>query len=581
MVQRNLVRSSLARSLGSALTVIAAAGLLLGFIELAIISPGRQNGWVFVLFVVIFWVYLAAGLLAWWRRPSNRMGALIVFGGFAIFIGSLGNTSIPVLTEAGVVLATLILAVMLHLLHAFPSGVLRGTASRVTVAAGYLVAIVLQAPLYLFAPAGGRLMLADRPELVTAGIWLQRGAGIAVMVATAVILAGRLRHAAPAQRRTLLPLFTYGILAVLLIPVSANVFELLGLSPVARVGLQLTLLGGIPVAFALAVLRGGFARAGELDELGTWLGSTAGSRPALATALAETLGDNSLQVIYWVAERGIFVDSDGVPTGLPPDSSGRASIDVELEGRLVGAIAYDAELIADPELVRAAGHVVAIAVDRERLTAQLLSSQRALRKSRLRLVEAADGERRRIAQDLHDGLQVQLVLLALEAQQMAIGLQDSGGMRAKAVELREGIDSAAGDLRQLVHAVMPSSLIERGLSAATEDLVDRMPVPTELELGITDKDLPAPIERTAYFVVAEGLSNAVKHSRAASCLVRLTRDDSRLLIEVRDNGVGGASVRAGTGLRGLGDRVDVLGGRMQIDSEHHMGTHLRVELPCA
>lgn len=580
MVQRNLVRSSLARSLGSALVVIAAAGLVLGFIELAIIPPGRPHGWVSVVFVVVFWVYLAAGLIAWWRRPSNRMGALIVFGGFAIFAGSLANTTIPVLTEAGVILATLVLAVMLHLLHAFPSGVLRGTASRITVAGGYAVAIVLQAPLYLFAPAGGTLMVADQPELATAGAWLQRGAGLAVMVATAVILTGRLRHAAPAQRRTLLPLFTYGILAVLLIPISANVFEPLGMTPVGRVALQLALLGGIPVAFALAVLRGGFARAGELEELGTWLGSTAGNKPALAVALAETLGDNSLQVIYWVPERGIFVDSDGVPVELPPNSSGRSSVDVELEGRLVGAIAYDAELIADPELVRAAGHVVAIAVDRERLTAQLLSSQRALRKSRLRLVEAADGERRRIAQDLHDGLQVQLVLLALEAQQLALGLQASDDMRAKAVGLREGIDSAAGDLRQLVHAVMPSALIERGLSAATEDLVDRMPVPTELELGITDNALPAPIERTAYFVVAEGLSNAVKHSRAASCLVRLKRDDSRLLIEVRDNGIGGASISAGTGLRGLGDRVDALGGRMHIDSEYDRGTHLRVELPC-
>jgi signal transduction histidine kinase len=202
-----------------------------------------------------------------------------------------------------------------------------------------------------------------------------------------------------------------------------------------------------------------------------------------------------------------------------------------------------------------------------------------LRTSRARLVAAADRERRRIAQNLHDGLQVQLVLLALEAQQVA-NASASAPTRDRATSLRKGIDEAAADLRRLGHDVMPSTLMEQGLSAATEDLVDRIPVPTRLHLGITDGALPEAIESTAYFVVAEGLANALKHSRAGAFTVRIERRGDRLLVEVHDDGVGGASFGAGHGLRGLADRVEVVNGRLEMQSAVGRGTRLSAELPC-
>lgn len=153
-------------------------------------------------------------------------------------------------------------------------------------------------------------------------------------------------------------------------------------------------------------------------------------------------------------------------------------------------------------------------------------------------------------------------------------------MGERATTLRKGIDSAAAELRRLVHDVMPSTLIERGVSAATEDLVDRMPVPTRLHLGITDGALPDSIESTAYFVVSEGLANALKHSRAGSFSVRLEREGDRLLIEVEDDGVGGATFTAAGGLRGLADRVEVAGGLLSLESDPGSGTRLRAELPC-
>ncbi|WP_022885665.1 sensor histidine kinase [Glaciibacter superstes] len=584
MVTPGVARSSQPRSLDRALILLAISAVFLGAIQLILALPGSgAYWWVHVLFTVAFWVYVAAGMIAWWRRPSNRMGALIVLGGFAVFAGSLANTGVPVFTAFGTMTATLVLAVAIHLLHAFPSGRLRGPASRATVAAGYVVALVLQAPLYLFnAAAPAPLFIADRPDLMAVGSEVQRYTGLIVAIATVVILARRLIRADSAHRRVLGPLFAYGMLAVLLIPTSATVFQLmLGMSPGARAGLQAVFLAGIPIAFALGVLRGGFARTGELQELGAWLGASGGARPELTTALAQALGDDSIEIAFWIPEHEDWADAAGLPTKLLVANGERASVDVRVGSQLVGAIVYDAALIEDPELVRTAGRVVAIAMERERLTAELLASQDALLASRARLVAAADRERRRIAQNLHDGLQVQLVLLALEAQQVANASSSSVTTREQATALRKGIDEAAAELRRLVHDVMPSTLIERGLSAATEDLVDRMPVPTSLHLGITDGALPESIESTAYFVVAEGLANALKHSKAESFSVRLERDGDQLLVEVNDDGIGGASLAAGQGLRGLADRVDVIGGRLRVQSELGSGTRLRVELPCA
>jgi signal transduction histidine kinase len=577
-------RSQRALSLNLALWLLAGCVALLGAVQLALVLPSAGDlWWLHLLLMVDFWVYVAAGILAWRRRPSNRMGPLIVVGGFAVYAASLANTGIPGLDVLGVIFATTVLAVTIHLLHAFPSGRLRGRASLMTVIAAYGVSLVLQAPLYLFDGAAPEpLVIADRPDLLMAGEWVQRAAGLAVAVATAVILARRLVRADPPHRRVLGPLFAYGMLAVLFIPARSTVIEpLLGLSPITSTALQFIVLAGVPIAFALGVLRGGFARTGELEELSAWLGDTGGARPALVDALRRVLGDDSVELVFWLQESERWVDGAGASTTLPDPGSGRSSVEILLAGERVGAIAYDAALIGDPAWVSAAGRVIAIAVERERLLTALLASQGALISSRARLVAAADRERRRIAGNLHDGLQVQLVLLALEAQQIANAAGSTDSTREHATALRKGIDSAAAELRRLVHEVMPSTLIERGLSAATEDLVDRMPVPTRLQLNVEDGAVPAWIESTAYFLVAEGLVNALKHSRAQSFAVRLEREDDLLLVEISDDGVGGASFEAGSGLRGLADRVDVVGGRLKLISAPGDGTRLMAELPCA
>lgn len=499
-----------------------------------------------------------------------------------MLLGLLPDVPSPVLQAVGAVTATAVFAVTFHLLLAFPTGRLVDRASKLTVAAGYVVSLVLQMPLYLFSPDRfpAAWVLADRPDWVTIGEWVQRAGGLAVTTATVIILVGHLRRGSAAQQRVMIPLYSYAIFTVLFESLSGTLWTLLiPQLPELRGVAQLAVLAGIPIAFVLSVLRGGFARTGELEELSDWLGSEDSGRPAITRAVARVLGDTSLRVLFWLDERGAFADADGRPAALDPGPS-RARVDIALHGRRVGAIDYDSTLIDDPRLAEMAGRVVAIAVDRDRLTIELRASRDALYRSRFRLVEAEDEGRRRLAQDLHDGLQVQLVLLAVKAGQLAKSHAGEEELTRQADGLRQDIDAAAEDLRRFVHAVMPAPLTGQGLSAAAEDLVDRMPLPTSLEVDADDLALPKPIESTAYFLIAEGLANALKHAAASRCGVRLARTGDRLVVEVTDDGIGGASLSNGTGLRGLADRVDTLGGRIHVESTPGSGTLLRAELPC-
>ena len=576
--------SNLARSLHRSLLAILCAGGLLAAFQLSVVRLGGAAAALPVLFPLIFLVYLGAGLIAWYRRPSNRMGVLILLAGIMLFLSGMGNSVVPVLEGVGTVTATLILAATIHLLLAFPSGRVRERTSAVVVGAAYFTTFALQSPIYLFNPSGPdpSLSVADAPMLAQVGGVVQGIAGGAVMVATAVLLVRRLMRADRTHRRVLIPLFSYGIAAVLFIAFSGNLFVRALHMPAALAGvLELVAVGGIPIAFVLGILLGSFARTGQIEELGTWLGVAGGERGALTAALSRTLGDPSLEVSFWVPRRRVFVDADGIPVVSTTPGQNRATVEIDYQGSAVAAISYNPALIDEPDTVRSAGRIVAIALERERLTADLRASRRALQHSRERLVDAADQERRRVAQDLHDGLQMQLVLLAVEAQQLANAPETGDLASERATRLHKGIDSAASELRQLVHAVMPAALVERGLSAAAEDLADRMPIPTTLDLDVEDGACSPVVESTAYFVIAESLTNAVKYAQATAVSVKVLRINSVLRVEVNDNGTGGATVNDGSGLRGLADRVDVLGGTMELTSEPGQGTQIVVEVPCA
>jgi len=290
----------MARAFGGALLLLGVGGVVIAAVEIALFWPLEGPVWLYSLFSLTGLVYLAAGLAAWWRRPSNHIGAIIVLSGGVWLAAALVNTDVTVLVAVGLSLATVPLAVAVWLLHAFPSGRLRSTVSVATVVAAFVVTLGLRAPQYLFAPAGSgdALSIADRPDLVTLGLYMQRIAGGAVMLVTAVVLFARLRQSVPQQRRVLAPLYAYGIVAVLVVPLGPLIEPVFNLSFLGVTAGQLVLLAGVPVSFVLAMLRGGFARTGEVEELGAWLGGTASERMPLVNALRRTLGDETLVIVY-------------------------------------------------------------------------------------------------------------------------------------------------------------------------------------------------------------------------------------------------------------------------------------------
>jgi signal transduction histidine kinase len=218
------------------------------------------------------------------------------------------------------------------------------------------------------------------------------------------------------------------------------------------------------------------------------------------------------------------------------------------------------------------------------LAAQALANAEArqqLAASRARIVEAGDAERRRLERNLHDGAQQRLVSLALNLR-LAARACDPDDATALAAFDRAGeeLSQALEELRELARGIHPAVLSDRGLEPAIEALVARTPVPVRIAIEL-EQPLPEPVEAAAYYVVAEALTNAAKHSHASEVSVRIARENGFARIEVADDGVGGADTEGGSGIRGLVDRVEALGGRLTLESPLGSGTTVLAAIPSA
>jgi signal transduction histidine kinase len=294
--------------------------------------------------------------------------------------------------------------------------------------------------------------------------------------------------------------------------------------------------------------------------------------------LAESLGDHSVAIAYWLPDRAMFVDESGQRVELPDPTSGRAWTSVEHEGRPVAAIVHDAALDTTSELVQAAAAAASLAIDNERLKADLRARVEELRVSRLRIVEATDAARRRIERDLHDGAQQQLVALALELRILRGRAKDREELVALVDGLSERLASALAELRELARGIHPTILTDQGLAPAIDALADRTPVEVRAAVEVAAR-LPKPVEAAAYFVVAEALTNVVKYAHASSVEIDVRHDNGAVLVRVADDGVGGVDVAAGSGLRGLQDRLAAVDGEMDIVSPPGGGTRLQARIP--
>jgi signal transduction histidine kinase len=307
------------------------------------------------------------------------------------------------------------------------------------------------------------------------------------------------------------------------------------------------------------------------------LAPRAASSGPVAEMLAESLGDRSVAIAYWLPDREVFVDEAGRPVNLPEPGSGRAWTAVERDGRRVAAIVHDAALDTSSELVQAAAAASSLAIDNERLKADLRARVAELRVSRQRIVEAADEARRRIERDLHDGAQQQLLALALELRVLRSRINGDDTV-ALVDGLAQRLDVALGELRELARGIHPALLTQSGLGPAIGSLAERSTAPVHAEVEVEGR-LAAPVESAAYFVVAEALTNVTRYAHASRADVDVRRDGDELVVVVSDDGVGGVDVAAGSGLRGLQDRLAAVDGTLRIDSPEGEGTRLEARIP--
>ena len=535
--------------------------------------------------------YIGTGLYAWARRPHNLVGPLLCAIGFTFMLNALTTSDVAWVFTLGMTFGSVFFIVFAQLVLTFPTGRTISRFERRVLTTGYGLAIGVPLLFALVTPEpevrvredmpANVLMVADVPWLSDVVDVVGSLTGFAVVGVLLALIARRWRDATPAARRALTPIHICGaalivllgglLIADLVIADESDAYA--AANVVALIPFML-----LPFVFLAGLLRSRWARATAVGDLVERLG---GERQARQAAVAEALGDPSVQLAYWLDDERRFVGEDGTPCEIPAANDARRAAAMVRHGdALVGAIVYDRALDEDPELVSAAAGAAALSMQNGRLEAELRARVADLRVSRARLVAEGMAERRRLERDLHDGAQQRLVSLALQLGLARSALaRDPREAERMLVRAGEELDQALDELRELARGLHPAILTDRGLSAAVDALAARSPVPVEVE-QVPAERLPAPVEAAAYFVVSEALANLAKHAGAEHAEVRIARANGHAVIEVHDDGRGGADPE-GHGLRGLADRVGALDGRLRVDSPPGAGTTIRAEIPCA
>jgi signal transduction histidine kinase len=528
--------------------------------------------------------YVLVGGAAWWHRPHNRTGQLMVAVGIAWFVQDLTHVRSPLVYALGDFFYVGYFGILGQLVLTFPSGRLESMADRVVVTAGYVWALGGNVfTQVLLAPAGSADIFAIHRDatqnLIADGI--QQGLDATLCVTLVLLVVLHYVRGTPPARRALAPaIWASGpmLLAAILLSLPGLIGSAPGLESAVPVFTPIAL-ASLPVAFVFGLLRSrlAVASAGHLVvELGA-------SPPPerIRDALAETLHDPSLALAYQLPGRDGWVDAAGRPLSLPDRRSGRAYTILERGGEAVAALIHDRSLENDPSLVAVVAGAAALAIENERLQADVRAKLTEVMESRARLVTVADHERRRLERDLHDGAQQRLVALALTLSRAGERLDERPEeTRELLLDGERQLGKALEELRRLAAGIRPAILSDAGLGAALESLAENAAVPVTLRTDV-DRRLPDQVESAAYFAVCEALTNAAKHAEATQVTVTARLEDERLLVEISDDGAGGAEFGGGSGLNGLVDRITALDGHLTLDSPVGGGTRLEVDLPCA
>ena len=529
------------------------------------------------------YAFVFAGLVAWHRRPGSWAGPLMFGIGIAWFGGDFLFAPVPLVGPLSFGAQALARILFAWLLLGFPSGRLDPGAHQLAVGVIAILAMALACLQLLVVDPAAICPCPPSPfaVLATSPVAEQlAGASAAVGITMTVILVPlvfrRVVVASGPLRRTLIPVLVGGVFSLL--SVLPDVLARLGDTGVEPFGWLPIVWVGLPLGFLVALLRERMAR-GAVADLVIRLGST--PQPAhFRDALANALGDPSLELLAWSAEEATFVAADGTRTTLPAATPERAVSILEADRGTIGAIVHDPHLLDDPGLVASVLAATRLAVENEQLHAEVEAQLAEVQASRARIVTAGDAERRRLERDLHDGAQQRLVALslALRRTRTKVGEAADPDLAESLDEAGVMVRAALDELRELARGIHPAVLTEAGLAGAINALAAGAPVAVEVT-ALPSRRLAPEIEAAGYFFVSEALANVAKHAPNARAVVRAEIDGDRLVLHVADDGPGGATTATGSGLVGLVDRIEAAGGQLAIDSRPGGGTSLSAWLP--
>jgi signal transduction histidine kinase len=567
----------------SGLWAIAVAGLVGAGGTFALAFTGGEVADPAVHSTLIGWItvpYILSGVVAWWRRPDSRFGPLMIAAGFATFVSTLTLAGGDVLSTIGQTADVLPPVLFLHVFLAFPSGRLERRFEKALVAAGYVTGFGFTLVVMALGGYGSSnlLQVVAKPDAALAVQRVQLAAISALSLAGIGVLALRRRGAGRPLRRALALLIDSFALGLVMIAVlfMAHFFEAPAIEPIRWA--TFAVIGLAPIAFLFGLLNARLVRSG-LGELLVEL-RTDPAPADLRDGLARALRDPSLTLAYWLPDFGSYVDLDGRAVELPRQDDRRATTLIDREGTHVAALLHDPALNDEPELLDAVTAAAGIALENGRLHAELRARLEELRGSRARIVDAGQTERKRLERNLHDGAQQRLIALSLELGLLEGALQADPDARRRLDQARHEIATSLEELRAVARGIHPAVVSGHGLEVALEQLAARGSVPVRLNVEIGPR-LPERLEVAAFYLVSESLANIGKHANATSATVEVARVNGEVVIEVVDNGIGGADTEHGSGLRGLADRVEALEGRLRIWSPRGGGTRVRAEIPCA
>jgi len=487
--------------------------------------------------------------------------------------------------SVGAAAAPLFLAFLFHLVVAAARGHVRPRSARVAVLAGYTVALILgvgralvREPLldpycwrncldnvFLLHADQGTVRALDR-------VWLGAAAALgALLLASSV---WRLVSATGPARRALAPLLVPGALAAAAQAAYAGALlrtpledpkssEFSSLFFARSLTITALALGVVWTVGRTRITRAAVARvAAELGE--------APPPVKLRQALAAAAGDSALDVAYWLPASRRYVDADGEAVDAPAPGDGRAVMPILREGEPLALVAFDPALLDSSDLEREIGSAARLAVENERLQAEVFAQLADLRASRARIVERGDAERQRLERDLHDGAQQRLLALSYDLRLACAAAQvdDDPELNTLLTSAVAEAQTALVELRELAHGIYPAVLGEAGLASALATLADEASLPVELGELPADRYAPA-IETAGYLAIADAVDDATRR-RATFIFAEVVQAGDWLVVTARDDGAPRDSA-----LVHLADRIGALGGSIEIGA-----TTLRAEIPC-